>query len=53
MWNEQFGDRMNEIVFIGSSLNAADVTQQLNNCLLSDGEMNMNWKKFDDNFPEF
>jgi len=53
LWNDKFGDRMNEIVFIGTSLNAADVTQQLNKCLLSDEEMKMNWIEFEDNFPEF
>ncbi len=53
LWNDEFGDRMNEIVFIGTSLNTADVTQQLNKCLLSDEEMKMNWIEFEDNFPEF
>jgi len=53
LWNDEFGDRMNEIVFIGTSLNAADVTLQLNKCILSDEEMKMNWIEFEDNFPEF
>jgi len=53
LWNDEFGDRMNEIVFISSSLNAADVTLQLNKCILSDEEMKMNWIEFEDNFPEF
>jgi G3E family GTPase len=53
LWNDEFGDRMNEIVFIGTSLNAADVTLQLNKCILSDEEMKVNWIEFEDNFPEF
>jgi len=53
MWNDQFGDRMNEIVFIGIALNAADITQQLNKCLLTDEEMILDWRKFDDNLPKF
>jgi G3E family GTPase len=53
MWNDEFGDRMNELVFIGSSLNEVDVTQSLNKCLLTDEEMKMNWKKFFDPLPEF
>jgi hypothetical protein len=53
MWNDQFGDRMNESVFIGIALNAADITQQLNKCLLTDEEMISDWRKFDDNLPKF
>lgn len=52
MWNDEFGDRMNELVFIGSSLNEVDVTQSLNKCLLTDDEMKMNWKNFFDPLPE-
>lgn len=53
MWNDEFGDRMNEIVFIGTSLDSVEITQQLNKCLLSDEEMKMNWKKFADPLPKF
>lgn len=44
---------MNEIVFIGTSLDSVEITQQLNKCLLSDEEMKMNWKKFFDPLPKF
>ncbi len=50
----EFGDRMNEIVFIGINLNENDVRSKLEKCLCNEEEiMLMQNKMFDtnDNFP--
>ncbi|MCD8739569.1 GTP-binding protein [Mucilaginibacter roseus] len=39
-WSTQFGDRMNELVFIGQNINKAEVTVQLESCLINNDEMN-------------
>lgn len=53
MWHDEFGDRINEIVFIGSSLDSVEITRELNKCLLTDEEMKMNWNNFPDPLPKF
>jgi G3E family GTPase len=53
-WTMEFGDRMNEIVFIGINLNENDVRSKLEKCLCNEEEiMLMQNKMFDtnDNFP--
>ncbi|KYG91292.1 GTP-binding protein [Metasolibacillus sp. FSL H7-0170] len=52
-WHEQFGDKQNEIVFIGIDLDASKITQQLDECLLTDNEMQQNWLQFIDPLPPF
>jgi len=37
-WHKQWGDRMNEIVFIGQDMDKENITEMLNNCLLKGEE---------------
>ncbi|SDH49183.1 GTPase, G3E family [Flavobacterium omnivorum] len=53
-WTDNFGDRLNEIVFIGMALNETEVRSQLDNCLCTADEiMNLQDGFFSskDNFP--
>ncbi len=43
-WDDQFGDRKIELVFIGQYLEQKEIIEQLNNCLLTDEEIQL-WKK--------
>lgn len=43
-WDSQFGDRKNELVFIGQHLDVKTITQQLEACLLAESELEC-WKK--------
>ena len=38
-WDERFGDRKNEIVFIGQHINEAEIRSKLNECLLTNQEL--------------
>jgi G3E family GTPase len=54
-----FGDRRQELVFIGSGLNIDLITSDLNNCLLSNREMidcsktSLGWKGIEDPLPNW
>lgn len=39
LWREPFGDRMQEVVFIGAEMDRAAIEARLNACLLTDDEM--------------
>ena len=41
LWHEPYGDRQQEIVIIGQSLDQKSITLALNECLLTDAEMNL------------
>lgn len=48
-WMEPWGDRMQELVFIGIGMDEADIRERLNACLLSDREMAAGpaaWKRY-------
>jgi len=50
----EYGDRRQEIVFIGQHLEPAHTRRTLDDCLLDDAEMAMGmeaWKRFEDPFP--
>ncbi len=49
-WDQEFGDRRNQLVFIGIHLDQASITEQLDRCLLTDEEMQMNWQRLHDPF---
>jgi len=53
-WEEPFGDMRQELVFIGQNLDQEQITQALNDCLLSDDELLRGkeyWETFNDPFP--
>jgi len=57
LWMEPYGDRMQEIVFIGAGMDRAAIESALNGCLLTEEEMAMGpegWKAlFDDPFGDW
>lgn len=52
-WDEEFGDRMTELVLIGIDMNRKDLEASLDHCLLTEAEMKMEWEKFNDPLPPF
>lgn len=54
-WDEVYGDRRQEIVFIGADMNEAAIRRQLDACLVGDAnakDMPLKaWKKLPDPFP--
>ena len=52
-WDEQFGDRINELVFIGIDMNKAEIIETLDRCLLTNEEMNQDWATFKAPLPKF
>jgi G3E family GTPase len=52
-WDEEFGDRMTELVLIGIDMNREEIEASLDKCLLTDDEMKMDWKAFNDPLPAF
>ena len=52
-WDETYGDRMTELVFIGIDMNRQEIETSLDECLLTDEEMKQDWATFLDPLPEF
>lgn len=52
-WDKIFGDRKNEIVFIGQDMNEEEIKTQLDACLLNDDELEKQlWKNgYSDSWP--
>ncbi|MFD0676535.1 MULTISPECIES: GTP-binding protein [unclassified Paenibacillus] len=50
-WDPEYGDRLNKIVFIGIDMDRAKIVSSLDECLLTELEMKMNWSSFPDDFP--
>ncbi|WP_310732580.1 GTP-binding protein [Paenibacillus sp. 1011MAR3C5] len=50
-WHPDFGDRINKLVFIGISMDRDGITAGLDDCLLTDQEMAMDWRLFADPMP--
>ena len=49
-WDEKWGDRGIQLVFIGREFNQADLIDRLESCLLSDEEMDEDWSTYPDPF---
>lgn len=55
-WDDQFGERKQEIVFIGCNINKQKLIKVLEDCLLTAKEAKQTvaeWKKFPDKFPRW
>jgi G3E family GTPase len=50
-WDNETGDRMTELVFIGIDMDQEEVERLLDECLLTDAEMKMDWESFYDPLP--
>lgn len=50
-WDRQWGDRLNEIVFIGVGMDRADIEARLDHCLLTAEEMQQDWSRFNNPLP--
>jgi G3E family GTPase len=50
-WDEEWGDRENKLVFIGTDYDDRSITDALDDCLLTDQEMETDWGAFENEFP--
>lgn len=50
-WDDNWGDRMTELVFIGIDMDREDIQKKLARCLLSDDEMKQDWSRFNNPLP--
>lgn len=50
-WDSSFGDRINEIVMIGIDMDRSQIEQELDQCLLTDAEMESDWSLFHNPLP--
>lgn len=56
VWEEPWGDRRQELVFIGQAMDEADLRDQLDKALLTDEEMEagpLGWAGLEDPFPQW
>ncbi len=55
-WDDDFGDRKQELVFIGIDMDEALLRERLSQCLLTEAELALgmqNWSAFNDPFPHW
>lgn len=52
-WDDIHGDRQTEMVWIGLDMNRDEIESQLDECLLTDAEMESDWTKLSDPLPPF
>lgn len=52
-WDETYGDKQTELVFIGIELDREEIESELDKCLLTDAEMMEDWQQFSDPLPKF
>jgi G3E family GTPase len=51
MWAEEFGEKMNELVFIGIDMDQQEIIEGLDKCLLTEQESKQDWSQFADPLP--
>ncbi|KAB8126641.1 GTP-binding protein [Gracilibacillus oryzae] len=52
-WDQEYGDRMTELVFIGIEMDKKTIINSLDDCLLTGLEMKLDWNKLYDPLPAF
>jgi G3E family GTPase len=52
-WDAVYGDRMNELVMIGIDMNQTEIEKTLDDCLLTEEELKIEWSTFKDPLPPF
>ncbi|MCA1024307.1 GTP-binding protein [Halobacillus litoralis] len=52
-WDDEYGDRMTELVFIGMKMDKEQIIEGLDHCLLTDEEMRLDWHDLHDPLPSF
>ncbi|TBL70115.1 GTP-binding protein [Paenibacillus thalictri] len=50
-WDDEYGDRVNKVVFIGIEMNRPTIESELDACLLTNEEMKQDWSRFPDRLP--
>ncbi|GGJ27565.1 GTP-binding protein [Paenibacillus hunanensis] len=50
-WDERWGDRLTELVMIGIGMEREQLEAELDECLLTDGELEQNWAAFSNPLP--
>jgi G3E family GTPase len=51
-WDEEWGDREIDLVFIGHDLDETAIQRSLDECLLTDAEMDEDWERYENPFPD-
>ncbi|WP_435155902.1 GTP-binding protein [Haladaptatus sp. DFWS20] len=51
-WDEEWGDRETKLVFIGTNFDEDTIVAELDDCLLTDEEMDADWAGFENPFPQ-
>ncbi|MFP5107454.1 GTP-binding protein [Neobacillus sp. C211] len=52
-WDAVFGDRLTELVMIGIDMNQEEIEKTLDDCLLIEEELTIEWSTFKDPLPPF
>lgn len=50
-WDPEYGDRRNELVFIGIDLDKEAITKRLGECLVNEEEIEQDWNTLEDPYP--
>jgi G3E family GTPase len=52
-WDAVYGDRLTELVMIGIDMNQEEIEKTLDDCLLTEEELTIEWSTFKDPLPPF